>query len=50
MKAKTIETTIDYGGKSKTETSKIKKLTETELIIEDDKGKVDEYKRKHSAP
>jgi len=46
VKGNTIETKIDYGGKTKAETSKIKKLTEKELIVEDDKGKIDEYKRK----
>ena len=47
VKANTITTTIDYGvGIAKSETGKIKKLTEKELIIEDDKGKVDKYKRK----
>jgi len=46
VKDNTIITTIEFGGKSKTETGKIKKLTDTEFIIEDEKGKVDEYKRK----
>jgi uncharacterized protein (TIGR03066 family) len=46
VKDKTITTTIDFGGKSKTDSGTIKKLTDTELIMEDDKGKIDEYKRK----
>jgi uncharacterized protein (TIGR03066 family) len=46
VKDKTITTTLDFGGKSKTETITVKKLTDTELIIEDEKGKTDEYKRK----
>jgi uncharacterized protein (TIGR03066 family) len=46
VKANTIVTTIDYGGKAVTETHKIKKLTEKELVIEDEKGKIDELKRK----
>ena len=33
-------------GKEKTETDKIKKLDETTLIFEDDKGQVAEFKRK----
>lgn len=45
VKANTVITTIDYDGKTKMETNKIKKLTEKELIIEDEKGKVEEYKR-----
>src|SRR5262245_59429231 len=46
VKGNTVVTIIDYGGKSRTETSKIKKLTEDVLILEDEKGRVDEYKRK----
>lgn len=41
VKANTLVVTLQ----GKTETDKIIKLTDTELIIEDDKGKVDEYKR-----
>lgn len=34
------------GPKGEKETAKIKKLTDTELAVEDQKGKVDEFKRK----
>src|SRR5260370_42500484 len=34
------------GGKEHKETIKIKKLTDTELTTEDEKGKTDEYKKK----
>jgi uncharacterized protein (TIGR03066 family) len=34
------------GGKEKTETGKIKELTDTKLVTEDPKGKTDEFKRK----
>ncbi len=49
VKTGTIITEISFGGKSKSETNKIKKLTDTELILEDDKGKIDEYKKKKAS-
>jgi uncharacterized protein (TIGR03066 family) len=45
LEGKTIVSTLSFGGKSKTETNTIKKLTDKELVIEDEKGKVEEYKR-----
>jgi uncharacterized protein (TIGR03066 family) len=48
IKDKSVTTTIEFGGKSKVETHKLKKLTDKVLIVEDEEGKVDEYKRKGS--
>jgi uncharacterized protein (TIGR03066 family) len=45
VKGQSVITTLSVGGKEKTETNKIKKLTEKELIVEDEKGTVEEYKR-----
>ena len=36
---------LTFGGKTKEEIGTIKKLTDNELHVEDDKGKIDEYKR-----
>jgi uncharacterized protein (TIGR03066 family) len=41
-----INTVLKQGAKEEKETLKIKKLTDTELITEDEKGKTDEYKKK----
>jgi uncharacterized protein (TIGR03066 family) len=41
-----IHATFTAGGQEKQETGTIKTLTDTRLVIEDLKGKVDEYKRK----
>ena len=46
LQGDTITSHLSFGGQKKTETDKIKKLTDKELIVEDDKGKVQEYKRK----
>jgi len=45
VKADSLTSTLSFGGKEKTETHKIKKLTEKELILEDEKGQIEEYKR-----
>jgi uncharacterized protein (TIGR03066 family) len=45
LKDDAIVTKLSVGGKTKTESNKIRKLTEKELIIVDEKGKVEEYKR-----
>src|SRR5262249_36183377 len=42
---KTITVTLSFGGKTRTESAKINKLTDQELIVEDKKGMVEEYKR-----
>jgi len=42
---KKLTITIEFMGKSKTDTATIEKLTATDLHIKDDKGKVDEFKR-----
>jgi uncharacterized protein (TIGR03066 family) len=36
---------LTFEGKTVEETNKIKKLTEKELLLEDEKGKVEEFKR-----
>jgi uncharacterized protein (TIGR03066 family) len=41
-----IHVTFRVGGQEKQETGTIKTLTDTRLVIEDPKGKIDEYKRK----
>jgi uncharacterized protein (TIGR03066 family) len=45
LKDNDIVSMLTFEGQTKTETNKIKKLTEKELVIEDEKGKVEEYKR-----
>lgn len=45
VKDNDIVSMLAFEGQTKTETNKIKKLTEKELVIEDEKGKVEEYKR-----
>ena|ERR1043165_4202071 len=45
VKDNNVIATLTFNGKEKTDTGKITKLTETVLVIEDEKGKVDEYKR-----
>jgi uncharacterized protein (TIGR03066 family) len=45
LKGETIVSKLSFGGKTKIESSKIRKLTEKELVIVDEKGKVEEYKR-----
>jgi uncharacterized protein (TIGR03066 family) len=45
LQGNSIATKISFGGKTQSETSTIKKLTDTELIVEDEKGKVEEYRR-----
>jgi uncharacterized protein (TIGR03066 family) len=45
LKGDKITSVLTFGGKSKEETATIKKLTADVLHIEDEKGKVDEYKR-----
>jgi uncharacterized protein (TIGR03066 family) len=45
LKDDTIVSTLSFAGKTKTEPSKIRKLTEKELIVRGEKGKVEEYKR-----
>lgn len=45
VKDNTVTSTLTFNGKTKTESAKITKLSDTVLIIEDEKGKVDEYKR-----
>src|SRR5262245_45850303 len=45
VKKDQIVTKVSFGDKSKTETHTIKKLTDKELIIMDEQGKVEEYKR-----
>ncbi|MCI0457909.1 MAG: lipocalin family protein [Gemmataceae bacterium] len=45
LKGESLTTTIEFGGKSMTETGKIKKITEKQLVIEDEKGKIDELER-----
>jgi len=45
LKDDAVVTKLSVGGKTKTESNKIRKLTEKELVIVDEKGKVEEYKR-----
>jgi uncharacterized protein (TIGR03066 family) len=45
LKDQTIVSKVSFAGKTKTESNKIKKLTEKELVIVDEQGKVEEYKR-----
>jgi uncharacterized protein (TIGR03066 family) len=45
LKDDAIVSKLSVGGKTKTESNKIRKLTEKELVIVDEKGKVEEYKR-----
>jgi uncharacterized protein (TIGR03066 family) len=45
VKGDKLEVTLEFMGKSKSDTSTIKKLTEKELVLQDDKGKLDEFKR-----
>jgi uncharacterized protein (TIGR03066 family) len=45
LKDDAIVSRLSIGGKTKTESNKIRKLTEKELVIVDEKGKVEEYKR-----
>jgi uncharacterized protein (TIGR03066 family) len=40
-----LKVTLSFKGKTITETNKIKKLTEKELILVDEEGKVEEFKR-----
>jgi uncharacterized protein (TIGR03066 family) len=40
-----LTVTLTFEGKTIMETNKIKKLTEQQLIVEDEKGKVEEFKR-----
>ena len=42
---KNLSATLTFMGKSKTEKATIRKLTDKELVLEDEKGKVEEYKR-----
>jgi uncharacterized protein (TIGR03066 family) len=37
--------TLSFKGKTIMETNKIKKLTEQQLVLEDEQGKVEEFKR-----
>jgi uncharacterized protein (TIGR03066 family) len=46
VKDEAITSRLSFAGKEKTEVSKIKKLTATELHIEDAKGQLEEYKKK----
>jgi uncharacterized protein (TIGR03066 family) len=41
-----ITVTMKAGGKEKTETATIKTLTDTKLVTEDEKKKIDEFKKK----
>jgi uncharacterized protein (TIGR03066 family) len=45
LKGDDIISTLTFAGQTKTETNKIKKLTDKQLVVEDEKGKVEEYKR-----
>jgi uncharacterized protein (TIGR03066 family) len=45
LEGKTLISTLTFGGKTKTEKNTINKLTDKELVIEDEKGKVEEYRR-----
>jgi uncharacterized protein (TIGR03066 family) len=45
LKGNSITTTVEFKGKKMTETSTIKKVTDKQLIIEDEKGKTDEFQR-----
>ena len=45
LKEDKIFVVLTFGGKSKDDVGTIKKLTDKELHIQDDKGKIDEYKR-----
>jgi uncharacterized protein (TIGR03066 family) len=45
VKDKMVIATYTINGKTKSEPGTIKKLTEKVLVIEDEKGKLDEYKR-----
>lgn len=45
VKDNMVTSILTFNGKEKTDTAKINKLTDTVLVVEDDKGKVDEYKR-----
>jgi uncharacterized protein (TIGR03066 family) len=40
-----LDVTLMFDGKTIKETNKIKKLTEQQMILEDEKGKVEEFKR-----
>src|SRR5206468_4608222 len=40
LKEESLTTKLGSGGKSKSETSKVKKVTEKELVLEDEKGKL----------
>ena len=40
-----INVVVSFEGKTKKDSATIKKLTDKELVIEDEKGMVDEYKR-----
>jgi uncharacterized protein (TIGR03066 family) len=41
-----LHTTMKDDGKERKETMKIKKLTDTEFVTEDEKGMIDEFKKK----
>jgi uncharacterized protein (TIGR03066 family) len=45
LKGDDIISTLTFAGQTKKETNTIKNLTDKKLVIEDDKGKVEEYKR-----
>jgi uncharacterized protein (TIGR03066 family) len=45
VKDNKIVATLTFQGKTKTDTGKIRKLTATELSVEDEKGDVENYKR-----
>ncbi len=45
VKGNDIVSKLTFEGQTKTETNKIKSLDEKQLVIEDEKGKVEEYKR-----
>jgi uncharacterized protein (TIGR03066 family) len=45
VKDNAIVSKLTFGGQTKTESTKISKLTAKELVVIDDKGKTEEYKR-----
>ena len=45
VKGDKLDVTLEFMGKSKSESSTIKKLTEKQLIVVDEMGKSDEFKR-----
>jgi uncharacterized protein (TIGR03066 family) len=46
VEGETIKSSHKEGEKEVTETVKIKTLTDTKLVTEDEKGKIDEFKKK----